>query len=108
MNIEIKYLSTKLITEIKYGNLEVNNIEPSFSEINIEAAYGNVELLIHPDAVYSLEADVDYGSLDLPKKVNINKSIDGNSEEVQGVIGPKGKTITGKVKIEMDYGNVEL
>jgi len=108
MNIEMQYLRTKLNTEIKYGNLEVKNIEPNFNEIDIEAAYGNVELLIHPDAVYSLSADVDYGSLDLPKRVNINKSINSNSEEVEGVVGPKGKTITGKVSIEMDYGNVEL
>jgi len=108
MNVDIQYLSYKLETEVKYGNLNINNVSPFFSKIDVEAAFGNIELLIHPDAVYKLYADVDYGSLDLPKKVNIERIVTKKGEETVGIVGPKGKEITGEINIEMDYGNVKL
>ncbi len=72
MNVDIAYMSSKLNAELKYGNLNVNNVTPFFSEIKVDASFGNVKLLIHPDAVYHIDADVDYGDLNLPKKVNID------------------------------------
>ncbi len=108
MNVDIVYLSYKIESEIKYGNLSINNISPFFSKIDIEASFGNVKLLIHPDAVYQLDADIDYGNLDLPKKANIDRIVKKKGEEIEGIVGPKGKAVTGTVKIEMDYGNVTL
>ncbi len=108
MDIDIEYLSSKLKTKIKYGNFSVNNITPYFSEIFVEGSFGDVKLLIHPDAVYQINADVDYGDLNLPKMVNIDRTIKTNGVEVSGIVGPKGHEIKSKVHIEMDYGDVSL
>ncbi len=108
MDIDIEYLSSKLKTKIKYGNFTVNNITPFFSQIYVEGSFGDVKLLIHPDAVYQLNANVDYGDLNLPKKVNINRTIRTNGVEVNGIVGAKGHEIKSKVNIEMDYGDVSL
>lgn len=110
MDVKIDYLSTKIESEIKYGNLKINNISPEFSKVHIEGSYGNVKLLIHPDAVYKLNSDIGYGSLTLPSKVNIDKFIrkEGTGESAEGIVGPVGKEVKSEVNIRMKYGNVKL
>lgn len=108
LNVDIQYLSMKLESDIKYGNLKVNNVTPNFTSIDIISSYGNANLLIHPDAIYEIDAKVEYGTITIPKKSNVNKIIGNTEEKVNGVVGPKGGKVKSKVNINMDYGNISL
>lgn len=108
MNANIQYLSSKIKSVNKYGNLKVNNITPDFSNIDIKASFGNVKLLIHPDASYIVDAEADYGSIDFPKKASLERVVSSKGEQIKGKIGPKSKPTTGTVKLEVNYGNIQL
>ena len=108
LSANIQYLNRKLISKIRYGGLHVDNISPFFSTIDIEASFGNTQLLIHPDAVYKINAEIEHGSLDLPKKANIDRNVTNKGESTTEIIGPLSKPRTGEVNIDVDYGNVKL
>ena len=121
MNLDIAYISSKLGCEIKYGNLKILSTSALFSKIDIQSAYGQLKLLIHPDAVYQIVAKVENGKINLPKKVNIDRVVSEKSVEITGLIGPrkqdaKASGIVGTknggtkstVNIGMKYGNLTL
>ena len=99
-NFSIDDVFSSLSFELKYGNLEVDNIASDFKKIEIDNHYASAELGISQEASYKLDAEVKYGSIDYPKSnsnIKMNK-ISHTQKSYTGTVG-KNKNPTSTVYI---------
>ena len=108
LDVNIEYLNSKLKLNLIHGDCNINNISPFFNNIDIKAREGNLSLLIHPNAVYQLNAIIKQGEIEIPRKANLKKIYKKDLKEIKGVVGTKDKNITGKVKIDLTKGRINL
>ncbi len=55
-NLNIGIVKSSLISELKYSNLDLKQLEANFSKLDIEAGYGNATIRIPSDAAFNVEA----------------------------------------------------
>ncbi len=104
---KIESIDNKLFAETKYGNISANDISQSFDKIDIKASFTNIKLNFSDKASYYLDANINYGNIETPKKSNINKHITFSDKTVQGIIGTN-KNTTSSVILQCKYGNIDL
>ncbi len=103
----IQQIEKKFDSETKYTNIEVDKINPGFTDIKISNSYGNIELGIDPTASYKINANGKYCNIETPQSNTISRNDDGSSVSVTGIIGTDSESKS-SVTIESRYGNVEL
>ena len=106
-DFEINKLYNKLSLDLKYSNVELNDIDTDFELIKINLKYGKARLIIPEGLSYNLKAEAAYGSINHPNKRNLSKIIEGTESRYWGIVGsetnPKAKII-----INSKYGNVSF
>lgn len=100
-------VKSKIDFDVKYSNIDVEEVGESFDEITIGIKYGHANLNINNNASYSLEADAEFGSVDIPDCDVQKKIVDKSESKISATYG-KNRASKSKVKISTKFGNVEL
>lgn len=106
-SFEISKLYNKLDLTVKYGNLDLFNVDPGFELIKIDQRYGKSNLYLPANLSYQLEAEAAYGSVKYPKHYKLNKVIDGTESRVWGTVGAN-KNTKSKLDVSSRYGNIQI
>lgn len=102
--LNLDLLAGVLQVDGAYTNVTVGNISNEFSEVNVDLAYGNFKAGLGPQAAFAIEADVSYGSIQIPKGDYATEKQGGN-EEVLGTIGGRSDA---RILADIKYGNLVL
>lgn len=95
-----------LIVNTKYGDLEVDQLSSSFSNVDVEAGYSDVDIVVNPKAAYSLYAKASYGDLDHPSMQVKSRDDEGSSVFVDGYVGRESSD--SKIKVITSYGDIDI
>jgi len=106
-DIQIDKLQNRLETEMKYTDLEVEEISASFSSIEVDAQYGGVELGIAEEASYKLDAELQYAGIDYPSSDRVSVDEGYTNKHLKGYIG-EAQNPEATVKIQSRYCEIEL
>ena len=106
-NFDISKLYNKLELVVKYGNLDLAQVDPGFELIKIDQRYGKSNVHLPKNTSYQLNAEAAYGSVKYPKQYKLNRIIDGTESRVWGTVGI-AKDTPKKVEISSRYGNVQI
>jgi hypothetical protein len=104
----IRGLGDQIEAGTEYGSLSVERISDQFSQVVVTNSFGSVSLGFDIDASFSLEAEMEFCSLDYPSdKINFSKMISEATEKYyQGTVGNNpGKA---SVQLESSFGSVSL
>jgi hypothetical protein len=104
----IASLRHTLRAESEYGALLVSEVSSEFEQIEIENSFGSARLIFSSDASFSLEAEVELGSIEFPESrfTFLQRKISTTSSSYIGTTGsdPHKAAVT----IESAYGSVTL
>jgi hypothetical protein len=88
-----------------YGNLKIRELDMNFNLIDLETEYMGVKIGVDKNCSFSLIADMQYGSLQVPDNFNMTKQIEKNSKKhYEGTYNGTG----GKININSQYGSVKI
>jgi len=105
-DFEIEKLDQILRLSTKYTQTDVSEIPAGFKKIEIENAYGTINLGISPNASYKLNAEAQYAKIEVPESNKLNKKKDNTEIKYWGTVGSGSDDAT--VDINTKYGNVNL
>jgi hypothetical protein len=108
-SFNISHLIRSIDIETTYGSLNIDNVDPNFSEINVENNFGSVNLKIDPDASYLFEAEAKQGSIVYPEnkaKINFREKTVQHII-LKGSIGSNNNP-NAKVTLQSNYGSVNI
>jgi len=106
-DFEIGKLYNMLEADIKYANLEVDEVDSDFEEVKIKLRYGKAALNIPENPGYELKAESAYGSIHYPHNKGINRVVDQTESSIWGVVG-NSQNPKAKVNIDSKYGSVDI
>ncbi len=106
-NFKAEEISSKIVMETKYTDLNVNHVPAGFENIKLSTQYGNYNVYIDPDASYKLDGQAKYARISYPDNSTVNRFNENNDFRVEGVVGADQDTGS-EVKISSKYGNVKL
>lgn len=108
-SLNIGRLEKKLDIKTSYGSLNIEKVDPGFTEINVTNDYGSANIYIPAEALYSIDATIVYGSLNYPESLaNFTYREKTTSKSIyRGIIG-KGDSPNSKVTLYCDYGSVNM
>jgi len=108
-SLNISNLVRSIDVETSYGSLNIDNVDPGFSEINVENNFGSANLRIDPGASFLFEAKATQGSIVYPeKKAKINyreKTVQNTI--LKGIIGNDANPVA-KVTLQSSYGSINI
>ncbi len=100
-------ISKYLDLSCDYGSLRINNIQNGFENIKINSKYTNIKLGIHPDANFSITADLSYCGLKNIEGFEFNKRIEKNTDKFyEGYYGSNNSE--SKISLLSKYGNINF
>ncbi len=76
-SFEVTKLFNKLEMDLKYSNLDLDEVDRDFELIKVKLRYGKAGLRIPEAVAYELKAEASYGSVKHPGGTKISKIIDG-------------------------------
>ena len=106
-NFKAEEISSKIMMETKYTDLNVDIVPAGFESIKIKTEYGNYNVIIDPGASYKLEGYAKYARINYPDNARVNRFNENNELKVEGRVGTNQNT-SSKVTINSRYGNVRL
>lgn len=102
--IAAAYLSGALELESAYTQVSVDQVSRDFTGINIGMKYGNFKAGLQEGTSFEIDAEVSYGSLNIPDgQFTMDRSNTG--QYVEGTVGSSPKAV---VIATMKYGNLVL
>jgi len=111
--IETKYtdvkmgsLSQKLVAELSYGGIKVNELLKGFDKVMVESAFANLTFGLAQDVAMDVELVGKYINVNIPKSSIVKDEQDGSSRTVKAAFGSKGSR--GNVQLEMEYGELKM
>ncbi len=109
-DFEIASIAKKLDIECKYGSFNTQSVLAGFEQVDVNASYTGIKLMIDERASYELEAKVSYGKIDFDDRQFVRRKqiVNNTSTELEGIINPLSSAQYGKVYIDISYGNVKL
>ncbi|MDQ3015952.1 MAG: hypothetical protein M3R25_04415 [Bacteroidota bacterium] len=102
--INIAELTDSGTFDMRYGDLKLNRIRRSFTDININTSYTGCVLQFESETNYSIDAEVNYGEIyhtDIKISENIHKD---TGSILRGAHGTGG----GRINARMNYGELKL
>jgi hypothetical protein len=106
-NFKAEEISSKIMMETNYTDLNVDFVPAGFESIKIKTGYGNYNVIIDPDASYKLEGYAKYARINYPENSKVNRFNENNEFKVEGIVGSNQNTGS-SVAISSNYGNVRL
>ncbi|MDA3866543.1 MAG: hypothetical protein PF489_07330 [Salinivirgaceae bacterium] len=102
---EIGALSKKIILDANFGELDIEQTNKNFELIQLNTKYTDCELNIESGASYKLDAKGAYSDISYDGDLNGTYHDKSLSVLISGTIG---KSPTGKVVIDTEFGDIEL
>jgi len=102
----ISTLTGKLSLEGKFGGLRVDEVTNSFELIDVNLEHAGVRLGM-PSTSYKINADANFGNINLPDNANVNRISKNTSTHVDGVVGSDANA-KATVKIQTKFGDINL
>lgn len=106
-DFSIDKIKSRIEVEVKYTDMKVREVSADFSSIDIDAAYGEIELGIAENASYKLNADIQYADIDYPSSKRIQVDEGYTDKHVKGYIGSADNP-DAWIKIVTRYCDIEL
>jgi len=107
-DFKVDMLQKSMVATTEYGNLTVRNIAGKFSKLTVKNSFGAVELNFEEGTSFTIEAEMEFCTLDYPNNADFSKRIISPTESYyKGVIGTN-KQPSATVNISSDYGGVEI
>lgn len=100
----VAYLEESLNISSAYTQLKVDMISKNFTEINAQMKYGNFKGGLEDNTAFKIDAEVSYGSINIPEG-NYELSRQNTSEEAHGLVGSNP---VASVSVSLRYGNFNL
>lgn len=106
-DINLGDISNIINLNLKYTDLDIENMKINFDKIDLKLKYGNADIRIDDNASYKLDGFAKYGSIDYPSNGKITKNSERTESKYFGTIGIE-KNPKSLIKIESKYANVDL
>lgn len=90
-----------------YGDIDVDRLATGFKRVNIRVSYSDVDIDVDDSAGYTLDLRARYGDIDVPRNDLSPRNIQ-NEGSTSTVTGTKAGTGSGTIKIETNYGDIEI
>ncbi len=104
-DLSIRTLNNYLDIDASYGDIEIDEIGKSFSEIRIDAAYTDIKMTAG-NTSFQLDASVSYADIDVPSGFNASRHTEkDNFESMEGSMGGDAK---GRIKVKNSYSDVVI
>jgi hypothetical protein len=103
-DVQIGKLGRRIVVEIAYGKLNIENVAVDFTEINVEAKYTNVTLALDTRHSFKASLHTRYGDIQADKFTFNNVSLKKGSSIVGNVGAATNPSAT--VTIDASYGNI--
>ena len=112
-DLNINSLQTLSKISSEYGNVNIKNVDRSFSNIDIKTNYGNVALSVAKLEGYSLNLKTKYGNIKTPKLGGVNQETTSTqtfkyNEQKTQTVKPTNGEPTGNIRINVNYGNINI
>lgn len=107
-DFKIGKLNVSMRADTEYGSLRAKNISNQFSDITVENSFGSVTLNFENEAVFDIEATMEFCNLNYPQdKAQFSKRIQESSDKYyKGTMG--GSSAKASVTLESSFGNVDI
>lgn len=103
----VDQLNEYLDVNTSYGDIEINELSDSFSEVLLVGKYTDFEIRVEPGTKYKLDADGNYADIEYPRAMNVVFKEDRNtSTTVKGQVGEANNTPT--IKANLSYGELSV
>ena len=90
---------------LEYGDVRIDNVSSTFSQINLDGRYTSFKLDVEPGTNYQLEAYGEYAGVKYPEDLNVSYEKEkGSYHEVKGGTGSAGRVI----KANLKYGGLKI
>ena len=106
-NFEIDKVYGMIESDIKYSDLDIDEIDKDFESVKVILRYGKVNMMIPQTPGYELNAQAAYGSINYPDNRKINKIIDHTESKIWGTVGSQSNP-KATVNIDSKYGTVNI
>jgi hypothetical protein len=100
-------ITNQMNVDLKYSELNVEEVAKDFISLDVILKYGNADITINNGASYTLQADSEFGNIDVENNQNLSTTSDKTENKVEGVVGTN-KNTESKVVISAKYANVDL
>ena len=91
--------------DMDYGSLKIEELGKEFKNITIKSSYTNTKIGVHPDANFTLNATLNYGSLRYNNGFIMNKEIiKSSSKYYEGYYN--SNNTTSNITIKSSYGTI--
>ena len=102
----IEHLKRYLETNIRYSNLEVENLDAGFEAVKANLKYGKIAITVASDASYRFAGETEYGDINVDlSEITISES-KGSYDKI---VGYKGKAkAQSLIDISGKYSNIEV
>lgn len=102
--LSVDELSVSLEVDAAYTHVSAGTFVKGFKSVSADMAYGNFKGVLGSGVGCSIDAEVTYGSLNIPEgDYEIDKG--PNSKEVHGTIGSPSDS---RIEVDLKYGNLNL
>lgn len=101
-NVQIGLMNGNSTVEADFGNVDVSRVTSRVQQIEIDASYGNAKLYLDKECSFSINADTEFGEVDLPRTVKTTSTkSDFTSKEVSATLGGG----SGLIQADVEFGN---
>lgn len=106
-DLEVESVTEELEVDAAYGDVEVDALHENFRRVYVRVSYSDVNIRTGSLSGVDLELRTRYGDIGMPSDVrNVNRESSGSSRSVIGrVTGSKNR---GRIDITTSYGDIEL
>ncbi len=102
----ISHLKRYLEADIKYSNIEIEDVAADFEAIKVNLRYGQFSADINSEANYSLHGEAEYGDIDVDLTKTTHVTRENTATSIDGYYGsPKSKSL---VNITGKYSNIKI
>lgn len=103
----VDQLNEYLDINTSYGDVEINQLSESFSEVLLIGKYTDFEIRVAPGTKYKLDADGSYADIDYPRGMTVSYQEERNtSTTIKGQMGSANNTPI--IKAQLSYGELSV
>lgn len=104
-NVDIALMNGNSTIESDFGNVDVRRVTARVQQVTIEVSYGNAEVVLDKDCSFNIDADSEFGEIELPRSVKTTTSkSDYTSKEVKAAVGSG----SGQFQAHVEFGNLTV
>ncbi|MBN1132590.1 MAG: hypothetical protein JXA39_05925 [Bacteroidales bacterium] len=104
-NVRFDRLNTKFDLNASYTNVKIEMLPKGFEKIRSDQSYGNFFLVTEKGNSFNLNAQSNYGGIDVVPESNLKRSRDNGTMKVTGTVGSPSKS---EVEVITRYGNIDI